>query len=357
MHEFGIYVLTYPGDFHLSLPLIRSLKYFHPNIPIMIIPGEGLDRRNHPFNADILPEPEGFWATIGHQSRDFWAFQGPFEKFLYLDADLICTGSLDSFFGRLRTQDGPFLFAHICFTDQMTWKAIIQDKKHPMHQAAITWVKNGLGNPELLTQFDTEYDPYARAPFNSGIFAGRRSAITEADLKALLKKEALFYEKILKKAFTWKCNDLFYGDQGRLNYLVDKLKLPLMDLYPDGHDFWAGDIVEKVTVEKFMNNRLKFKFIHWAGVPRPRPSVFCQPLFRWIDPLIYDFENYKRYEGFPEIPGYALWHHFQVRNEYPMRITDRLSSSYLDLLNLGRTVKFRAKARFHRLARSSASRA
>lgn len=354
MDEFGIYVLTYPGDFHLSLPLIRSIKYFHPDIPIMIIPGEGFDRRDHPFETDILPEPEGFWRAIGHQSRDFWSFQGPFEKFLYLDADLICTGSLSSFFERLRAQEGLFLFAHICFTDQMTWKAVIKDENHPMHQAAIAWVKRALGNPELLTLFDAEYDPYARAPFNSGIFAGRRGAITEADLIALFEKEALFYENILKRTFTWKCNDLFYSDQGRLNYLVDKLQFRLIDLHPDGHDFWAGDIVERVTIDKFMDNKLSFKFIHWAGVPRPRPSLFCHPLLRWLDPLIYEFNEYKNYEGFPEIPGYALWYYFQVRNQYPMRMNDRLSSSYSDLIRLVRSVEFRAKTLFRRLTRRSA---
>jgi hypothetical protein len=94
MGEFGIYVMTYPGDFHLSIPLIRSIRYFHPDISITIIPGEGFDHEDHPFDVEILPLPDGFWGTVGHQSRDFWAFQGPYERFLYLDADIICTGSL-----------------------------------------------------------------------------------------------------------------------------------------------------------------------------------------------------------------------------------------------------------------------
>jgi len=54
----------------------------------------------------------------------------------------------------------------------------------------------------------------------------------------------------LKRAFTWKACDIFYTDQGRLNYLVRKLNLPVQDLKPDGHDLWAGDIIEKVTVDK-----------------------------------------------------------------------------------------------------------
>jgi len=344
MAEFGIYILTYPGDFHLSSSLIRSLRHFHPDIPIVIIPGEGFERGNHPFDTEILAEPGGFWRTLGHHSRDFWAFQGPFEKFLYLDADTICTGSLSSLFSRIEAQEGSFLYAHICFADQMTWEAATTDRNHPTHKAAKAWVKRGLGNPALLAQFDAHYDPYARAPFNSGIFASRRGVITEADLRALHEKEVSFYENILKRTFTWKSCELFYGDQGRLNYLVYKLDLPILDLWPDGHDFWAGDITDQVTVEECLNNRLPFKFIHWAGVPRPRPSFLCEPLFRWLDPLIYKFDDYRRYEAYPEIPGYALWRHFQVRNEYPMTMKDRLSSTYSDVKRLARSLRARGKA-------------
>jgi hypothetical protein len=118
-----------------------------------------------------------------------------------------------------------------------------------MHKAAISWVKRGLGNPDLLIQFDADYNPYAKAPFNSGIFASRRGAITEDTLKELHEKEVAFYKDILKKKFTWRYSEVFYTDQGRLNYLVSKLHLSLQDLRPDGHDSWAGDITERVTVD------------------------------------------------------------------------------------------------------------
>ena len=92
--DFGIYILTYPGDYHLATALIRSLQYFNRNIPIMVIPGEGFNRDDHPFDVPIMTIPEGFWDKLGHGSRKFWCFQGPFEKFLYLDADIICLRSL-----------------------------------------------------------------------------------------------------------------------------------------------------------------------------------------------------------------------------------------------------------------------
>jgi hypothetical protein len=309
----------------------------------MIIPGEGFVRDAHPFDVPIMPEPEGFWSKIGHQDRDFWAFQGPFEKFLYLDADIIYTGSLNSLFARIREQKGKFIFVHI-YHEQNSWQAEIEDKTHPKHEQHKAWVKRGLGNPNLLTQFDPTFNPYKRCPFNSGIFASSRGAITELDLRELHEKEVSFYKDTLKKKFMWKSSELFYCDQGRLNYLVDKLELPIIDLKPDGHDYWAGDIRDRITVNKFLKNELNFKFIHWAGVPRPNPSIFCNPPFYWLNFLIdRRFNDYKKYQGFPEIPGYALWYYFQTNNEYSMRLSDRLSWSYADLKRIAQSVRAKFK--------------
>src|SRR5210317_780368 len=108
-NSFGVYIQTYPGDYHLSSMLVRSIQQVSPDIPIMIIPGEGFDLDNHPFDVPIMPIPTGFWAEIGHQDRDFWAFQGPFEKFLYLDADTICTKSLDNLARRIKGEKGDFI--------------------------------------------------------------------------------------------------------------------------------------------------------------------------------------------------------------------------------------------------------
>ena len=68
--EFGVYILTYPGDFHLSTVLVLSIQKVSPDVPIMIIPGEGFDREDHPFHVPIMPEPAGcFWPQLGHQDR------------------------------------------------------------------------------------------------------------------------------------------------------------------------------------------------------------------------------------------------------------------------------------------------
>jgi hypothetical protein len=61
--KFGIYRLAYPGDYYLSSILVRSIQQVSPDIPIMIIPGEGFDLNDHPFDVPVMPIPLGFWAT------------------------------------------------------------------------------------------------------------------------------------------------------------------------------------------------------------------------------------------------------------------------------------------------------
>src|SRR5919106_151932 len=108
---FGVYILTYPGDFHLSTILVRSIRGISPGVPIMVIPGEGFDRGDHPFDVPVMAAPTGsFWPELGHMDRKFWAFQGPFETFLYLDADTICTRSLDPLVDRVARQETDFIF-------------------------------------------------------------------------------------------------------------------------------------------------------------------------------------------------------------------------------------------------------
>jgi hypothetical protein len=107
--NFGVYIPTYPGDFYLSIILVRSIQHVSPGIPIMI--PEGFDRDHHPFNVPIISAPTGsFWPEIGHQERKFWCFAGPFDTFLYFDADTVPDHSIHwriAFPGKKRS---PFLY-------------------------------------------------------------------------------------------------------------------------------------------------------------------------------------------------------------------------------------------------------
>jgi hypothetical protein len=299
----------------------------------MIVPGEGFDLANHPFDVPIIPEPKSdFWGKLGHIDRKFWVFQGPYEKFLYLDADMICTRNLSLLMNRIANQAMPFIFAKIDF-EKNEWSTAIKNQNNAQHDWCVNWVERGLGNPKLMVEFDSTYDPYGRMPFCAGIFASNRYAVKASDFEDLYHAETSFYKTRLNKDFNWKSANLFYRDQGRLNYLVDKLSLPLLNLNPDGNDVWSGDdcFTKSITIEEVLNGNLPFSFIHWAGVPRPTPSFFFMKPWNIIHRLSSEYSYYSKSRDYPDPPGYKLWLFFQQKNGYNMSFVQRLTWSVRDI--------------------------
>jgi hypothetical protein len=306
LSKIGIYVMTHPGDYHLSTVLIRSLRYFGCDVPIMIIPGEGVDRNDTPFDVPIMPHPAGFWSEMGHIDRKFWAFQGPFEKFLYLDADMICTRSVMPFLSRLAGHTGTFIHVQLLLADT-EWRSALANPDHHLHKICVDRVPSQLGNVAALAAFDSSFDPYGRYPFNAGAFASTRDTLTEADFQDHHNREVAFFESRLRTPYSWKSHQLFFADQGRLNYLVDRLGIERHSLYPDGNYQWGGEAVE-LRLDTVLAGDADCTFMHWAGTPRPSPSLFCKrpllPLLTMAYPMV------PRYKLLREIPAYCVWRYF-----------------------------------------------
>jgi hypothetical protein len=343
--RFGVYILTYPGDFHLSTILVESIQEASPGVPIMIIPGEGFDREHHPFDVPIMATPEGsFWPELGHMDRKFWAFEGPFETFLYLDADTICTRSLEPLVDRVARQETDFIFVQP-WMDEQDWCQVIQTPTHPKHASYVQHARQTIGRGPLA-QFDPDHDFFARYPFNAGVFASRRLAIKEADLAALNHAERAFYRDALDlAAWTWRSDALFFRDQGRLNYLVGKLKIPVLPLQPE-LICPAGASATEVSVAEVERGACAFHIVHWMGAKSPSPSFFCRgPLFR-IHALLWSFVGRRTdrwiepgYERLPECVGYSLWRHHHERSSGPMAWRARLAWSWIDLKKICRLLR------------------
>ena len=351
---FGIYVMTYPGDYHLSTMLVRSIQHVSPDLPIMIIPGEGFDLNDHPFDIPILPLPTtGFWAEIGYQDRDFWAFQGPFETFLYLDADTIVVKSLDDLAKRIENQAGHFIYIHTWVEDER-WSSVIQDPQHPEHEQYRQAVSRDIGQGPLI-EFDPDHDFYAHKTFNSGVFAGRRSAIKESDVALLNEAEREFYRTELGiNDWTWKSSELFFRDQGRLNYLVRKLSIPIYSLEPELVCV-SGASAVYVPLQVVEKNSCDFHVIHWMGSKSPNPSYFCSgPLFTVYASLwAYVGRRTGRYvmagyEDLPESTGYSVWRHYYLRAFGSFSPRDRLRWSFRDFRKV-----FKWSGRWARIAARS----
>ena len=267
--------------------------------------------------------------------RCFWSFQGPFETFLYLDADMICIKPLESLRQRVVQQQGNFIYAHTSISHQ-EWLVRIQNPDHPEHLKYTRQIKRDIGRDSLML-FDPDYDPFANCPFNAGVFVSRRLAITEFDLQSLNQAEREFYRNVLKKKWTWKKSKLFFRDQGRLNYLVSKLSIPTARLRPDLVSRSGASAIQ-VSFEDVKRDACEFHMIHWMDSIRPSPSWFCvKPLFtiyaflwsaagrgtdRWMAP---------EYHRLKECPGYSLWRHYYEQSYGAMPLGERLRWSWRDL--------------------------
>jgi hypothetical protein len=364
--EFGVYVMTYPGDFHLSTMLVRSIQAVSSTLPIMIIPGEGFDLDNHPFDVPVLPLPtSGFWKEIGHQDRDFWAFQGPFKTFLYLDADTIVVKSLDSLAQRISRQQGDFIYIQSVMDDER-WQAVIQNPEHPDHNLYRQTIARDIGRGPL-SEFDPDHDFLLHKPFNSGVFAGSRLAINESDLAALNEAERKFYRENLDiEDWTWKSSELFFRDQGRLNYLVRKLSIPTFPLEPELICVSGASSVS-VSVDDVKNSACDFHVIHWMGSKAPTPSYFCtKPLFSLYAYLwAYVGRETGRfvrpnYEQLQECTGYSVWRfHYQLAFgsfSLPERLRWSLRDLKRVLILLGRWLRISARKSIARYRDGNAAR-
>ena len=171
--------------------LVRSIQHVSPDIPIMIIPGEGFGGDDHPFDVPVRAGADRFLGEIGHQDRCFWAFQGPFATFLYLDADMSSTKSVENLATDKRTARLFYLRPPVnrqsrlvnSIHDPDSWKTRNMRSRSSAKLAGIHW------------QFDPDYNIFADCPFNTGLFASRRLAITESDPASFNKAR----EKVLSQ--------------------------------------------------------------------------------------------------------------------------------------------------------------
>jgi hypothetical protein len=207
---------------------------------------------------------------------------------------------------RIGIQREAFVFGQTAVPPR-TWKRAVNDVCHPLHHTCMARLRGQLGNIENLADFDPAYRLDERYPINAGVFASARFALQEDHFRELYEREAEFYRRELGKAFTWDSHDLFFGDQGRLNYLIWKQKVPLFDLYPEGHYLWGGR--GAVRLEQVLAARARFTFIHWAGCPRPSPSKFSEtPLLRLLASTYAGLpEDYGRLD---EVPALRVWERF-----------------------------------------------
>ena len=242
-----ILIATTPRDLRLCRICLASVRRFHPDADIALLPGAPLpdaflrEAERH-FGASLYPVAPGDygWGFVKLEPL----FDPPGEPFLVLDADTVLTGPL---LGELSAR----------FASQNRPDFLVDDEIQPESEMR-----------RLYYNWDRvrAVDPSAQRPsfvFNSGQWAGHGGVLTRADFDPWV--EWTFPRRL-------RHPELFMpGDQGILNYVLNQSAasgrfavepMPLMR--------WPGHGMEGFDAASVAAGTAPARVVHWAGLKRLR---------------------------------------------------------------------------------------
>jgi len=232
-----IYVATHGRDFHLARLCVASIRYWYPDIPIILLSdflmGE-FDSRSLERDFNVIP----FDTPICKFGYGYSKLEGLFpktgERYLMLDADTVLLGPV---LDVLNATPGDF---------------VIQPD-----QSAIKKMDVYAYPPPLLKAFDPAFD-IPDYIFNTGQYVGTEGLLAREDFASVLKWD---YPRQSLHPEIFKC-----GEQGLLNYVLFKaehagrLVIAKCNIF-----FYPRFSPPSVTVEQIAQKRSEPGVLHWAG--------------------------------------------------------------------------------------------
>ncbi len=260
---FGIVIGTCAFDYRFAKGTLASIRHFIGDVPVCFLvdgylpnpqPEEFEGVRVFRSSNIVHPELKKVSTGLGMPKMAlFW--EGPFEDFVFLDADTIIWGDISK---KLQSYNTDFVF-----------------DAHPQK-----WSKNEINqwffNPDKIKKLDPEFtieNPYA----NTGVWYGKKGLF---DLD--------YYLKLVKLR-----NDdstLFkMGEQGMLNYLIfrgvqrKELTFASTKIQVIACDETKSTLINsfKTKLNKELINYTEAVVLHWPGPKKPdlhRHIIFRAPM-------------------------------------------------------------------------------
>lgn len=256
--KFGVYCLANDRFIEWLELFARSFRWFHPSLPLTVIPYNAdvrqLRRLAPRYNFELMSESvaapfdalEPKVMKVGHHAGMFrkWAsFFGPYEHFMFFDADIAITMPLDGIFAAFEKSATDFLYFDTDIT--MVYK------------------------PQFVAEMQAKYHSPG---FNAGAYVSRKGVVT----RELLWQKAEEAETVCRMFCPIQ-------DQPFLNYIMDTLPrrmasvnslLPQLSPKPWARVPFTLDPRRNTVTDV---NGLPMPFIHWAGCGFPtmvRPEIF-----------------------------------------------------------------------------------
>ncbi len=247
---------------------LASMRHYCPDVPIALTVDGDFDVSHLvrqygviPLRVDDVPSAEMRALTARSlHAKHIPMWEGPFQFYVWLDADAIMWGNPIPFIRR----DVDF---HIFRSEN--------DATIPAgSQTVPDWLRHYYFDPAKLRAYDPEFCWQENQYFCPGVFAARRHAIPYKDYA-----RALAWEKSNPGTFQ-------FGDMGLVNYLVHamarrgELKIAISDL----QDMWIHNGKEELAAD------CRGAGWHFPDdIRRPRIAHFCGR-----KPNTFDRKSYSR---------------------------------------------------------------
>ena len=266
--DFGFVTGGHEACMFMAQATLASMRHFCPGVPIALLVDGDFDVTHLieqygviPLRVDDFPSRE-MRNLVG---RSFHAkhvpmWEGPFENYVWVDADAIVWGDITS-------QVNRNVDFHIFRSER---DAVVPSNSNQVPP----WMAHFYFDPEKIKALDAEFCWQETKYFCPGVFAARRGAIPFEEYAKVLA-----WEKAHPGTFAW-------GDMGMINYLVHsraqrgELKIAFSDL----QDMWVHN-----GKEELVSDCLGAGWHFPKAINRPRVAHFCGR-----KPHLYDIKSYSR---------------------------------------------------------------
>ena len=312
--EFGFVTGGHKACMYLAQASLASMRHFCPDIPIALLVDGDFDVSHLVRLYDVIPLRVDEVPDSGMRklvARSYHAklvpmWEGPFEYFVWFDADAIAWGDFTPYVRR----DVDF---HIFRPEK--------DEVVPLgSQIVPAWMKHFFFDPCKIEKFDPQFRWQGNKYFCPGAFAAKRNSIPFEEYE-----KAMAWEKANSGTFSW-------GEMGMLNYLVYSraqrglLKFEISDL----QDMWSNNGREELVADC---NGVGWHFP--KTIARPRVAHFCGRKPHLFDRKSYShpftiarLEHYRKINGNLGAWARVLYEEFQIiSRKAASKISRRLSSS------------------------------
>lgn len=262
MSQFGIYILCHQGDFRLTRGCCESVRTFAPTAPICLIVDGAFStsalerqyrcqtiRRDDVRDASLRQESFGGWGYS--KMIAFW--EGPFERFLYLDSDIVVAGDL----GKLAAEsEADVIFAGT------------GEPLHDLQEIDLRWM-----NPDFVRAHCPGYRVEGRPYFITCSYFGRKGLF---DLDE--------YLRVLRLTRAHPRESFRAGEQGMLNYLTFSAA-DAGRLKYEARSFLRGPLYMSAEDLRTLNLQLANSDAGWPREPAVlhyfdvKPSIFHEGIF------------------------------------------------------------------------------